>query len=211
VRNRTYEQYCPIAVALDVLGDRWTLLIMRELLIGDQRFTDLRRALPGMAPNLLSERLRRLEDEGLVTRLELPPPVARMVYSATDAGVEVVPVLRALARFGVDRMSRPDDEVVIRPGMAVYGLLTPFHRPNPDAPRMHTRVIVDGTAFDVLTDGERVSTRPRPAAEPDLLITTTTAAMVRARQEGAPLTDEAEVVGSADSRREFEERFGLRV
>ena len=72
--NRTYEQYCPIATALDVLGDRWTLLVLRELLIGEQRFTDLRRSLPGMAPNLLTERLRLLEDQGFVTRRELPPP-----------------------------------------------------------------------------------------------------------------------------------------
>jgi DNA-binding HxlR family transcriptional regulator len=211
VSHRSYEQYCPIALALDVLGDRWTLLIMRELLIGDQRFTDLRRALPGMAPNLLSERLRLLEEQGLVTRRELPPPVARTVYTATEAGTEVVPVLRALARFGVGRMGQPDGSAVVRPGVAVYGLLAPFHRPDPSAPRMHTRVVVDGSAFDVLTDGERVSTRPRPGHEPDLVINTTTDAVVRARQEGAPLGEATEVVGSAENRREFERRFGLRV
>jgi DNA-binding HxlR family transcriptional regulator len=211
VSHRTYEQYCPIAVALDVLGDRWTLLVLRELLIGDQRFTDLRRALPGMAPNLLSERLRLLEEEGLVTRRELPPPAARTVYTATEAGAEVVPILQALARFGVARMGEPNEGMSARPGVAVYGLLTPFHRGDPAAPRLHTRMVVDGRPFDLLTDGTRLSTRPRPDDEPDLLITTTVGAVVRARQNSTPLGEGAEVAGAAESRREFERRFGVAV
>src|SRR5215213_2570175 len=97
--DRTYGQYCPIAAGLDVVGDRWVLLICRELLMGDLRFTDLRASLPGIAPNLLSERLRALQAEGLVTTAELPPPAARTVYRLTDAGRSVVPVLRAIARF----------------------------------------------------------------------------------------------------------------
>ena len=97
--HRTYDQYCPVAAALDVVGDRWTLLIMRELLAGDRRFTDLRTALPGIAPNLLSERLRDLQAEGLVEHKELPPPAARTVYSATADGRSVAPVLQSLARF----------------------------------------------------------------------------------------------------------------
>jgi DNA-binding HxlR family transcriptional regulator len=209
--HRTYEQYCPIAVALDVLGDRWTLLVLRELLMGDQRFTDLRRALPGMAPNLLAERLRLLEEEGLVTRRELPPPAARMVYSATEAATEVVPILQALARFGVGRMDEPSETMTSRPGMAVYGLLTPFHRGDPAAPRQHSRVIVDGRPFDLLTDGLRVSTRPRPDDEPDLVITTSVGAVVGARREGTALGESSDVVGSAESRHEFERRFGLTV
>jgi DNA-binding HxlR family transcriptional regulator len=211
VSHRTYEQYCPIAVALDVLGDRWTLLVMRELLIGDQRFTDLRRALPGMAPNLLAERLRLLEEEGLVTRRELPPPAARTVYSATDAGRDVVPILRALARFGVERLGQPDSAAPARPTVGVYGMVAPFHRADPAAPRTHTRLVIDGASFDLLTEGERLSTRPRPDDEPDLVVSTSTAAMVRARQQNVPLGDDAEVAGSPESRREFERRFGLRL
>ncbi|MCC6437382.1 MAG: helix-turn-helix transcriptional regulator, partial [Acidimicrobiales bacterium] len=78
--DRSYRQWCPIAAGLDVLGDRWVLLICRELSMGDRRFTDLRAALPGIAPNLLTDRLRSLADEGLVTTAELPPPAARTVY-----------------------------------------------------------------------------------------------------------------------------------
>ena len=84
--ERTYGQYCPIAAGLDVVGDRWTLLICRELAQGDRRYTDLRKALDGIAPNLLSDRLRMLQDAGLVTTVELPPPAARSVYRLTDEG-----------------------------------------------------------------------------------------------------------------------------
>src|SRR3954470_2071105 len=94
--DRTYGQYCPIAAGLDLIGDRWTLLICRELSIGDRRFTDLRTALTGIAPNLLSERLRALSAAGLVTCAELPPPAARSVYRLTEAGRGVLPVLRSL-------------------------------------------------------------------------------------------------------------------
>ena len=112
--HRSYDQYCPIAAALDVVGDRWTLLIMRELTTGDRRFTDLRAALPGIAPNLLADRLRELQADGLVEQRELPPPAARTVYAATAAGREVVPVLRSLARFGVARLGPPGDDDVVR-------------------------------------------------------------------------------------------------
>src|SRR5688500_11690563 len=102
--TRRYDQYCPIAVALDTLGDRWTLLILRDLSMGEQRFTDLKATLRGIAPNLLAERLRDLQADGLVEQRELPPPAARSVYAITDAGREAVPVLRALARFGAGRL-----------------------------------------------------------------------------------------------------------
>ena len=208
--NRTYEQYCPVAVALDVLGDRWTLLVLRELLFGDQRFTDLRRALPGMAPNLLSDRLRALEDEGFVERRELPPPAARTVYAATAAAHDVIPVLRALARFGADRLE-PVGADDVRPSMAVFGMLAPFHRPDPAAPRQHNRLVLDGEEFDLLTDGDRLSARHRPDDRPDLVVTGPASAVVRARQDGVPLGELAEISGTRAARREFERRFSLPV
>jgi DNA-binding HxlR family transcriptional regulator len=211
VTNRTYEQYCPVAVALDVLGDRWTLLVLRELLFGEQRFTDLRRALPGMAPNLLSDRLRVLENEGLIERRELPPPAARTVYAATSAAQDVIPVLRALARFGSDRLEPVDDGDAVRPEMAVFGMVAPFHRPDPAAPHQHTRLVLDGQAFDLLTDGERLSARARPDDRADLVITAPASAVVRARQSGTALSELGDVTGPRAARREFERRFGLRV
>ena len=97
----TYGQGCPIAVALDVIGDRWTLLLLRDLAHAPMRFTDLQAINPRISPNLLSKRLRQLQDAGLVTRRELPPPGAVTVYELRpEAKAEVLPVLNALGRFG---------------------------------------------------------------------------------------------------------------
>jgi DNA-binding HxlR family transcriptional regulator len=99
---RSYRQNCPIALGLDVLGDRWTLLILRELVGGPRRYGDIRAELPGIATNLLADRLRELADAGLVTRTELPPPAARTVLALTASGWRhVVPILASVARFGL--------------------------------------------------------------------------------------------------------------
>jgi len=100
---------------MDVLGDRWTLLILRELIVGDQRFTDLREHLPGIAPTILTQRLRTLSAQGLVAVKELPPPAARSVYTITEQGRSVTPVLRALTRWGMPLLEEPDENAVIRP------------------------------------------------------------------------------------------------
>ena len=97
--SKSYEQYCTIASALDLVGDRWTLLVLRELSFGEQRFTDLKDALPGIATNLLTDRLRKLEEAGLAEQHELPAPAARTVYRLTKDGVRIRPVLRAIAQF----------------------------------------------------------------------------------------------------------------
>jgi DNA-binding HxlR family transcriptional regulator len=107
------DQYCPIARALDVLGDRWTLLILRELVIGDQRFTDLRRHLPGIAPTVLTQRLRTLVEQGFVTTTD------HSAYAITARGRSTVPVMRALARWGMPLLEEPSDERPVRAWTAV--------------------------------------------------------------------------------------------
>lgn len=105
---RSYEQYCSVAKALDVVGDRWTLLVVRELLLqGGSRYTDLLAGLPGISTNLLGDRLRQLEANGLVWREQAPPPVARTLYHLTDVGRELEPVVRGLVRFGARYMADP--------------------------------------------------------------------------------------------------------
>jgi DNA-binding HxlR family transcriptional regulator len=109
---RSYQQNCPIAKGLDILGERWTLLILRELIGGPRRYGDLRGQLPGIATNLLADRLRELEEAGLVDREELPPPVARTVYTLSETGWrKVLPVVKAIATFGLD-MVIPDASVL---------------------------------------------------------------------------------------------------
>lgn len=98
--RRSYDQYCSAARALDVVGDRWTLLIVRELLAGPRRYTDLHADLPGVSTDVLASRLKDMERDGISTRRKLPPPGAAYVYELTSRGRELLPVLQALGEWG---------------------------------------------------------------------------------------------------------------
>jgi DNA-binding HxlR family transcriptional regulator len=109
---RSYKQFCAVAKSLDVVGERWTLLIVRELLLrGPSRYTDLRNGLPGIATNLLGDRLQDLEKAGVVAREDAPPPVATTLFSLTDRGRELASVVYELGRWGLPLMGTqgPDD------------------------------------------------------------------------------------------------------
>lgn len=112
---KSYQHYCSMARALDVIGDRWVLLIVRELLaLGPSRYSDLKRGLPGIASNLLAERLKVMESEGLIERYDAPPPIGTSLYQLTARGRELQDVLHALARWGLERMrtgTEPEDAV----------------------------------------------------------------------------------------------------
>jgi len=125
---RTYGQHCALARALDRIGERWTLLIVRELLIGPARYTDLRDGLPGMATNLLADRLRALEAEGVVKRRRLPPPAAATVYELTELGQGLEDAVNSLIRWGGRWMPEGSDSDVFRPqwlALAVRALTRP--------------------------------------------------------------------------------------
>lgn len=107
--KRSYDDGCAAAHALDLIGERWALLVVRELLFGPKRFTDLRTGLPGASPNVLAQRLRELEGEGVVRRHRLPPPAAARVYELTQWGTELEPVIMALGRWGGRSRSLPRD------------------------------------------------------------------------------------------------------
>jgi DNA-binding HxlR family transcriptional regulator len=111
--RRSYDQYCSTARALDAVGDRWTLLIVRELLAGPRRYTDLHADLPGVSTDVLASRLRDMERDGLTTRRRLPPPGAAYVYQLTPRGRELLPVLQALGTWGAPALGerRPTDAV----------------------------------------------------------------------------------------------------
>ncbi|MFG3527772.1 winged helix-turn-helix transcriptional regulator [Streptomyces sp. NPDC047917] len=113
VRRRSYDQFCATARALDSVGDRWTLLIVRELLAGPRRYTDLHADLPGVSTDVLASRLRDMEQNGLATRRRLPPPAAASVYELTERGHGLMPVLAALAEWGAPALAerRPTDAV----------------------------------------------------------------------------------------------------
>jgi DNA-binding HxlR family transcriptional regulator len=137
--GRSYGHYCPVAKTLDLVGGRWTLLIVRELLVGPQRFTDLHVALEGIPRNLLADRLRHLEAHGLVSRQELPPPAARTVYELTGPGRELLPIIGALAQWGLTHLPPPGPEEPVNPSLGVlaerHGLPLPaaVRRPSSSA------------------------------------------------------------------------------
>jgi DNA-binding HxlR family transcriptional regulator len=114
---KSYQQYCSVARALDVVGDRWVLLIVRELLaFGPSRYSDLKRGLPGIASNLLAERLKAMEADGLIERREAPAPIGTRVYQLTQRGRELEDVLRALTRWGLPTMpSGPSEDDAVQP------------------------------------------------------------------------------------------------
>jgi DNA-binding HxlR family transcriptional regulator len=183
--NRSYAQACPIALALDTLGDRWALLILRELRIGPRRFTDIRTALPGIAPNLLSDRLRDLHDDGLIEQRLLDPPAVRTVYALTARGLHAAPVLDALARFGTAQLDPPAAARRLSPERAVRCLIAAFHSPEPTAETFRARLHVDGYCMDIVTTGVDLELQTAGPSAPDIEVTTTVAELVIARQGGA--------------------------
>ena len=102
--SRSYDQFCGVARALDLVGERWALLVVRDLILGPKRFTDLRRGLPGIGTNVLAARLKELERGGVVERRTLPPPAASAVYELTEYGRSLEGPLLALGRWGASSM-----------------------------------------------------------------------------------------------------------
>jgi len=119
--ERSYGQRCTVAHALDLVGERWALLIVRELLLGAKRFTDLRAGLPHASPNVLSQRLRELQDAAVIRRYMLPPPASSWVYELTGWGRELEPVVTGLARWGASSPCLPA-EGALSADSAVLGL-----------------------------------------------------------------------------------------
>jgi len=130
--RKRYDQYCPIARALDLVGDRWALLVVRELMHGPKRYTDLVDHLPGIGTNILAARLRELEAAGVVTKRKLPPPAASRVYELTDYGRGLRAALRELALWGARSLGPPTAEDELFPGWlenAIDIILAPLAPP----------------------------------------------------------------------------------
>jgi DNA-binding HxlR family transcriptional regulator len=168
---RSYGQYCAVAKALDVIGDRWNLLIVRELMLrGACRYTDLHSGLPGIATNLLADRLRDLEQAGVVMREDAPPPIATTLFRLTERGGQLKAVLVELARWGAPLMAeRAEDEAFRGYWVAVLAELYPTDR-RPDGPpvAIELRTGEEPTTIEI-SDGS-VHTRLGRAVNPDLLL-----------------------------------------
>ncbi|MBD0710521.1 MULTISPECIES: winged helix-turn-helix transcriptional regulator [unclassified Streptomyces] len=150
-RRRSYDQHCAAAHALDLVGDRWTLLVVRELLAGPRRYTDLHADLPGVSTDMLAGRLKDMEGADLVTRRRLPPPTPAFVYELTARGRELLPVLRALAAWGAPDLDEPRPTDAVRAHWyaipllgALSGLGAGVVQVTLDEGEFHVRVGADG-------------------------------------------------------------------
>ena len=186
--TRTYGDACGIPRALDRVGERWALMIVRELVLGPKRFTDLRSGLPHASPNVLSERLREMESAGIVRRRTLPPPAASRVYELTEWGAELEHVLDALGRWGARAPNAPEDC-----GMS------------PDAHLLSLKTLFDpklagdfAAAFDIRLGAERFRARVAggelelergEAEDADAVVTTDHATLLALAHRRAELKD----------------------
>ena len=162
---KRYGQYCPVAHALDQVGDRWELLVVRELMLGQRRYTDLADALPGIGSNILASRLRDLESAGIVRKTKLPPPWAVTVYELTEHGRALEPVLRSLARWGARTLGVPDPADC----WSMYAVHVRF-RPEAAVDGRYEIRFVDGETISMeVADGTLVA-RKLPADAPDLVV-----------------------------------------
>jgi DNA-binding HxlR family transcriptional regulator len=175
---RSYQQNCPIAKGLDVLGERWTLLILRELIGGARRYGDLRARLPGIATNLLADRLRELEEAGLVDREELPPPVARTVYTLSETGWrKVLPVVKAIATFGLD-MVEPDKSALTPLNGFLAGILLAFDPAIAGDLKASYRIEIDDRRFEFAVNRAGLAAAQGP---PAVTVIATAADVITAR------------------------------
>lgn len=175
-----YAQFCPVARAAELLGERWTLLLVRELLVGPKRFSDLRRACPGLSPSVLSERLERLERRRVVARRKLPPPAASAVYELDEAGRALVPVMIELGRWGTRFLLPPTPGDHFEPDWLRVALRVYAARSPSPARRVVVRVGAAPDEVVMTLEGGPSGTQVRDGAEPaDVALRASPSALLR--------------------------------
>jgi DNA-binding HxlR family transcriptional regulator len=168
---RSYQQFCAIAKALDVVGDRWVLLIVRELMTaGPSRYTDLLKGLPGIATNLLADRLRDMEQAGVVRAWAAPPPVATTLFGLTERGHALRPLLEELGRWGAPLMGVPQPNNVIRSHWLVFPFDAYLEDSSPGEPPIAIEVRTGDEPLVIETVGGKVRSRRGSAEKPDVVL-----------------------------------------
>jgi DNA-binding HxlR family transcriptional regulator len=169
---RSYDEYCAIAKSLDVVGDRWTLLIVRELALrGACRYTDLRNGLPGIASNLLAERLRELEHAGVIAREDAPPPVATTLFRLTPRGEQLRPVLEDLLRWGLPLMTEQSPGDAVRSHWLASALELMLTDQRPDAAPVAVELQTGDQPIVIETRDGAIHTRLGAAENPAATLT----------------------------------------
>lgn len=167
--GRTYAQYCPLAKALDVVGERWTLLVVRELMEGAKRYTDLLAGLPGISTDMLATRLKEMEHTQLIVRRALPAPAASQVYELTPRGRELEPALMALVGFGLALLDKRKDEQ-FRIHWLGLTLRRMFHRERARGVRLTVLFEVEGEALHAIIAAQRLTIREGTVDRPDVVV-----------------------------------------
>jgi DNA-binding HxlR family transcriptional regulator len=188
--DRTYNQYCATARTLDLVGERWTLLLVRDLLTGPKRFGDLQKSLRGMGTGLLAARMKHLEREGLVEKITLPPPARTPAYALTEAGRDLGPAVLALARWGTKwAMGERREGETFHPGWAVLAMKAFFDVTAADGVRAVYEFRVDDEVFHVRVADGAVEAAHGPAQLPDATLNTTADVLVRLAEGGTTLAE----------------------
>ena len=210
--GRSYHQYCAVARALDLVGERWTLLLVRELVLGPKRFKDLLEGLPGIGTNLLANRLKDLEAAGIIHRRVLPPPAGSTVYELTELGQGLEQVVFALGIWGRQFLNPMREDDVVNPAWFMVSLRATFHAEAAADLRESYHLNVDGKDFTVRVN--RGTFTVRQDASPDAEVTVTTdlltlIALLRCRITPETALEEKRVTiqGDADYFRRFVSLF----
>ena len=185
---RTYCDGCAAAHALDIIGERWALLVVRELLLGPKRFTDLRAGLPAVSPNVLAQRLRELERAGVLRRRKLPPPAASKVYELTEWGMELEPVIVRLGRWGARSPSKPRD-AALGVDSLVLSFRTMFAPHTAEGLRASYELRLGEDVFVAVVDDGRFEIARGSAEKPDATIETDAATLAALVYEGRDLAE----------------------
>jgi DNA-binding HxlR family transcriptional regulator len=184
--RRDYFDGCPSAHALDLIGNRWALLVVRELLLGPKRFTDLRRGLPRISRNVLSQRLDELEAAGVLVRRTLPPPAPAAVYQLTERGLELETVLNAVGRWGARSPLLPDSDS-IGVDTFVLGLRNRYDPRAAEGLDARYELRIEQEAFEFQVENGHLVVRRGASPQPDAIIAVVPAAMAAVGRGASPV------------------------
>jgi DNA-binding HxlR family transcriptional regulator len=168
--SRSYRDSCGIARALDVVGERWALLVVRELLLVPQRFSELRHALPNASSNLLADRLRELEHHGVIRRRKLASTAGSHVYELTEWGRKLEPIVLALGDWGIDAPHPPEPTSLSATSVLIF--LRGSARPDPAAASIVCRLDLDGSVWTVCVESGKVQVQSGEPAKADISLRT---------------------------------------
>ncbi|MGW7068711.1 winged helix-turn-helix transcriptional regulator [Streptomyces sp. NPDC054855] len=215
MEQRTYNQYCATARTLDLVGERWTLLLIRELLTGPKRYGDLQTSLRGLGTGLLATRLKHLEREGLARKVILPPPARTPAYALTEAGQELGPAILALASWGLKwAMGERRETETFHPGWAVLGLRACFDPKAAAGLRAVYEFRVDDEVFHARIDDGTIEALHGPAQHPDVTLAMSEEVFLGVTAQSRTLTEAiaagaASATGDAEALRRLNGLFRL--